>query len=120
MIDRSDFMAALLFGCGSLLFAGQVAQAQTAIPAWTAFEQLWSTITAYTATVAIFEREGAQVQSSVLDYTFRKPTSATVHFLAGKNTGVTVAWSGGATVVAHRGNGLMGLFKKTFPSTIPP
>jgi outer membrane lipoprotein-sorting protein len=91
-------------------------QAQTAPSpsTWVAFEQTWAGVTAYSATVAIFERDDAQVQSSVLDYTFRKPANATVHFVAGKNAGVTVAWDGGATVVAHRGSGLMALIKKTF------
>jgi outer membrane lipoprotein-sorting protein len=89
-------------------------QAQSASAAWAAFEQTWASITAYTATVAIFEREGAQVQSSVVNYTFRKPSDASVHFVAGKNAGVTVTWSGGETVVAHRGSGLIGLFKRTF------
>jgi outer membrane lipoprotein-sorting protein len=89
-------------------------QAQSAPAAWTTFEQTWANITAYSATVAIFEREGAQVQSSVLNYTFRKPSSASVHFVAGKNAGVTVTWSGDETVVAHRGSGLIALFKKTF------
>jgi len=86
----------------------------TPVPAWAAFEQVWDNVTAYSATVAVFEREGTQVQSSVLDYTFRKPSSATVHFVAGPNSGVTVVWSGGDTVVAHRGTGFVALFKKTF------
>lgn len=90
-------------------------RAQTVPVAWTAFEKLWEDVTSYSATIAIFEREGTQVQSSVLDYTFSKPASATVRFLAGKNMGVTVVWSGGAAVVAHRGNGLAALFTKTFP-----
>jgi outer membrane lipoprotein-sorting protein len=94
-------------------------RAQTTPAAWTAFEKTWAGISAYTATVAIFEREGAQVQSSVLDYTFSKPSSATVHFVAGQNAGVTVIWSGGSTVVAHRGSGLEALFTKTFPLRAP-
>lgn len=88
--------------------------AQTGPAAWNAFEQTWGGVDAYSATVAIFEREDAQVQSSVLDYTFSKPSSATVHFDAGKNVGVTVIWGGGATVVAHRGSGFIALIKKTF------
>lgn len=84
-------------------------------PAWVAFKQTWSTIASYTATVAVFEREGTQVQSTVLDYSFTKPSTATVHFTEGVNAGVTVVWNGGATVVAHRGSGFMGLFTKTFP-----
>jgi outer membrane lipoprotein-sorting protein len=109
---------ARLFSSAAVLLVGILPTplpAQTPIPAWAAFEKAWANITAYSATVAIFEREGLQVQSSVLDYTFRKPSSATVHFVAGQNVGVTVAWSGGDTVVAHRGSGLAALFKKTFP-----
>ena len=88
--------------------------AQSAPPAWAAFEQTWTGVRAYSATVAIVERVGLQVQSSVLDYTFSKPSTATVHFVAGKNAGVTVVWSGGNTVVAHRGSGLAALFRRTF------
>ena len=62
----------------------------------------------------VFERQGTEVQSSVPEYTFCKPSSATVHFTEGANAGVTVVWNGGNTVVAHRGTGLMALFKKTF------
>ena len=91
------------------------AQAQDAgPPAWAAFIDVWENVTSYSATVIVFEREGTEVQSSVLDYTFRKPSSATVHFTAGPNAGVTVVWNGGNTVAVHRGTGLIGLFKKTF------
>jgi outer membrane lipoprotein-sorting protein len=91
------------------------AQAQNAEPsAWAAFKDVWNSVTSYSATVVVFEREGTEVQSSVLDYTFRKPSSATVHFIAGRNAGVTVVWNGGDTVVAHRGTGLTALFKWTF------
>ncbi len=92
------------------------AQAQNAEPsAWAAFNDVWRSVTSYSATVIVFEREGKEVQSSVLDYTFRKPSSATVHFAAGPNAGVTVVWNGADTVVAHRGTGLAAIFKKTFP-----
>lgn len=83
-------------------------------PAWAAFQGIWKNVTSYSATVIVFEREGAEVRSSTLDYTFHKPSSATVHFIAGPNAGVTVAWNGGDTVVAHRGGGLAALFKKKF------
>src|SRR5580692_2995647 len=90
------------------------AQAQNAEPpAWAAFKDIWKNVTSYSATVIVFEREGTQVQSSVLDYTFRKPSSATVHFSGGPNAGVTLVWNGGNTVVVHRGTGLIALFKKT-------
>lgn len=97
------------------LVAAIPAHAQNAEPpAWAAFNDLWKSVTSYSATVIVFERKGNEVQSSVLDYTFRKPSSATVHFTAGQNAGVTVVWNGGDTVVAHRGTGLAALFKKTF------
>jgi hypothetical protein len=60
------------------------------------------------------EHLGDAIQTSVSTFTFHKPSSAVIHFIAGKNSGVTIEWSGGDTVVAHRGSGLMGLFKKTF------
>ncbi len=58
------------------------AQAQNAEPpAWAAFKDVWKNVTSYSATVIVFERQGTEVQSSVLDYTFRMPSSATVHFM---------------------------------------
>ncbi len=83
--------------------------------AWAAFEDTWANAKGYSATVTIFENSGAQVQNMVFDYTFHKPASATVHYDKGPNAGVTIVWNGGDTVVAHRGNGLAALFKKTFP-----
>jgi len=83
-------------------------------PAWAAFENAWANISAYNATVTTFEQKGTQTQNTVFDYTFRKPSSATVHFIKGINEGVTVVWNGGTTVTAHRG-GFLALFKKTFP-----
>jgi hypothetical protein len=105
-----------MFGWAAGLLSGALLAPSSppAVPAWVAFEQTWSSVSAYSATVAVFEREGTQVQSSVLDYTFRKPSSATVHFVAGANAGAWVTWSGGDTVVAHRGTGLAALFHETF------
>lgn len=54
------------------------------------------------------------VQKSVFDYTFHKPSSATVHYNEGINAGTTLVWSGGSTIVAHRGSGFIALFKKTY------
>jgi len=97
------------------LAAAIAAQAQTAKPpAWVAFRDLWKDVTWYSATVIVSEREGAEVRSSILNYTFHKPSSSTVYFTAGPNAGVTVVWNGGDTVVAHRGRGFAALFKKKF------
>jgi hypothetical protein len=83
--------------------------------AWVAFALAWVGITGYSARVSVSEQLGAQSQQEVFDYTFRKPSSATMHVITGPNAGVTVVWSGGTTVVAHRGSGLSAVFKKTFP-----
>jgi hypothetical protein len=82
-------------------------------PAWSAFERTWAGISGYTATVTVFERLGNAVQNVEFDYTFHKPSSATVHVLKGPNAGVTLVWNGAGTVVAHRGSGLAALFTKT-------
>jgi len=50
-----------------------------------AFAAAWAPITAYTATVTVFEQQGTEVQHVVFDYSFRKPSSVTVHVLAGPN-----------------------------------
>jgi hypothetical protein len=78
-----------------------------------AFARAWAAVTAYTATVTVFEQKDAQVQNVVFNYTFRKPASVTVHVASGPNAGVTLVWDGGTTVVAHRGSGLAALFKRT-------
>ena len=77
------------------------------------FAAAWAHVTGYTATVTIFDRKDTQVQHLVLEYTFHKPSTATVHVDAGPNAGVTMVWNGGTTVVAHRGSGFAALFKKT-------
>lgn len=76
---------------------------------------MWQvTISAYSATVTVFERNGTEVQNTAFDYTFHKPSTATVHYNTGPNSGVTAVWNGGNSVVAHRGSGLTAPFKKTF------
>jgi outer membrane lipoprotein-sorting protein len=82
--------------------------------AWIAFEAAWARVAAYRATVAVFDQKGTQVQNLVLDYTFRKPASATVHVVKGPNAGGTLVWNGGNTVIAHRGSGLLALFTKSY------
>lgn len=115
-------LAILACACAVLVSSRTATSAQTqdaTTPAWVAFTQIWENVSSYSATVIVFERQDLQVQSSVLDYTFSKPSSATVHFTAGPHSGVTIAWNGGDTVVAHRGTGFAALFKKTFPLRDP-
>lgn len=78
-----------------------------------AFARAWAAITGYTATVTVVERKGQQVQTAVFNYSFRKPSNATVQVVRGSNPGVTLIWDGGTSVIAHRGSGLMGIFKKS-------
>jgi outer membrane lipoprotein-sorting protein len=86
------------------------------IPALAAFARAWDGVTAYSATVTVFEQKGAAVQNVVFDYTFRKPSSFTVRVIKGPNAGVTLQWDGGAAVQATRGGGLFAaLFKRSIP-----
>lgn len=80
-----------------------------------AFARTWAGVTSYSAIVTVFEQKGAQIQNVVFDYSFRKPSSVTVHVAAGPNAGVTLMWDGGTTVVARRGSGLAALFKRRLP-----
>jgi len=87
---------------------------ETRPAAWVAFEHAWAGVAAYTATITVFDEQGTQVQNLVLNYTFRKPSSATVYVVKGTNAGGTLVWNGGNTVVAHRGSGLLALLTKTY------
>jgi hypothetical protein len=78
-----------------------------------AFARAWAGVTAYGATITIFDQKDTQTQNVVFDYTFTKPSNVRVHVTGGSNTGVTLDWNGGPTVVAHRGSGLEAMFSKT-------
>jgi outer membrane lipoprotein-sorting protein len=91
-----------------------LAQSAELPPAWLAFERACAGIAAYTATVTVFDKKGAQSESSVFDYSFRKPSSATMRIVKGAHAGGTLIWSGGTTVVARLGSGFLGLFSKTY------
>jgi outer membrane lipoprotein-sorting protein len=91
----------------------QAAAPRTLTPAWTQFTQTWSDLSGYSATVTVFEQKGTQTENMVLDYSYHKPSSATMRIVQGKNAGVTLVWNGGSTMQAHRGSGLMASFKKT-------
>jgi hypothetical protein len=79
------------------------------------FAQAWAEVPAYSATVTLFERLDTQVQNSVVTFSFRKPSSATASIISGPNAGAVVTWDGGSTVVARRGTGFAGLFRRTLP-----
>jgi len=81
-------------------------------PALSAFRSAWAAVTAYNATITVFEQKGSKVQTVVFKYTFRKPSTVTVDVVGGPNNGVSLLWAGGATVSAHRGSGPIRMFKK--------
>lgn len=83
--------------------------------AWSRFQDAWAGVTSYSATVTVFEQNGTAAQNVVFDYTFKKPSNVTVHVAKGMNSGVTLDWSGGSTIIAHRGSGFAALLKKPFP-----
>jgi hypothetical protein len=115
--SRRSALIALIEACASLSLLGTMTAALTPSappPAWGAFQYAWGSIARYSTTITVFEQKGAQVQNVVFEYTFHKPSSATVHVVRGPNAGVTLEWNGGDTVVAHRGSGLLAVFKKTF------
>jgi len=85
-------------------------------PALESFARVWNGVTAYSAKVSVFAVKGADAQNIVFNYTFRKPSSFTVHVVDGPNAGVTLTWDSGPNVFASRGGGLFaGLFKRTIP-----
>ena len=102
-------------------FAVIVALGSGAAPAKTAktpvalvaFDHAWKLVTAYSTTITIFERQGAQTQNMAFDYSFNKPSNIAVHVVAGANKGARLAWSGGDTVLVRRGSGMLSLLKKT-------
>ena len=85
-------------------------------PALAAFARAWDGVTAYHAKVSVLDAKGTAVQNIVFNYTFRKPSSFTVHVIEGPNAGVTLTWDGGPTLQASRGGGLFAaLLKRTIP-----
>jgi hypothetical protein len=90
-----------------LVLGTAVAPAPDPPPAWLAFGRTWAALNGYGARVAAFERNGAQAQTLIVDYTFRKPTSVTAHIIQGPNPGAIVVWNGGPTMQAHLGGGLL-------------
>lgn len=116
MKPLTTIASALILGA-TLLFVIGTAPApkpEATAPAWYAFKDAFANVAGYSTTVTMFEQNGARVQTSELQYTFHKPSSATIRVVKGANAGATIEWNGGDTVVAYRGSGFMAMFKKTF------
>jgi hypothetical protein len=102
--------------CASILALG--AGSATAAPAkepsaLAAFDQAWQGVTAYSATISVFEQKGSQQQNMTFDFRFSKPSDLAVRVVAGANKGATLTWGGGSTVVVRRGSGFLSLFRRT-------
>jgi hypothetical protein len=98
-----------------MILAPSAVHGRTLPPAWVAFTTAWAGSKGYSSTDTVYERKGQQIQNLVFNYTFAKPSSATMHMIKGPNAGVTLVWNGGSTVVAHKGAGLEAIFKRKFP-----
>jgi outer membrane lipoprotein-sorting protein len=98
-----------------MILAPSAVHGRTLPPAWVAFTNAWAGIKGYSATDTAYERKGSAIQNIIFNYTFTKPSSATMHMIKGPNAGATLVWNGGTTVVAHQGAGLEAMFKRTFP-----
>lgn len=83
------------------------------LSALNAFKSAWAAVVAYNATITVFEQKGAKIQNLVFKYTFRRPSTVTVDVVGGPNNGVSLLWTGGTTVSAHRGSGPAAMFKKS-------
>jgi len=97
-----------------VLGAGSAPTAHAKEPsALVAFDHAWKGVTAYSATITIFEQKGSQKQNMTFDYRFSKPSNLAIRVVAGANKGATLAWGGGSTVVVRRGSGFLSLFRRT-------
>ena len=101
--------ASLVILDGGTAFSAAPARSSSAL---SAFNSAWAAVTAYNATITVFEQKGATVQNVIFKYTFRKPSTVTVDVIGGPNNGVSLLWTGGTTLSAHR-SGLEAAFKET-------
>lgn len=115
-------MFARIVTCAAILVlgAGSAPTAHAQEPsALVAFDHAWKGVTAYSATITVFEQKGSQSQNMTFDYRFTKPSNLAIRVVAGANKGATLAWGGGKTVVVRRGSGFLSLFRRTVPLNDP-
>ncbi len=68
-------------------------------PALVAFGHAWSGVSSYTAKLTMHETAGSATQDRTYDYTFSKPTSATITVTGGPGRGGSAVWAGGDSVI---------------------
>jgi hypothetical protein len=111
---RSSLVLALACASLSMLGRGTASPAVSRPPsALSAYSNALSAVTAYNATIYVFEQRGEKIQNVIFKYTFRKPSTVTVDVVGGPNNGVALLWTGGTTVSAHRGSGLAAALQRT-------
>jgi outer membrane lipoprotein-sorting protein len=107
----------LAAACSSLLILGGGTASSAVVPqsspALSALSGALGSVTAYSATITVFEQSGIKVQNMIFKYTYRRPSTVTTDVVGGPNNGVSMLWTGGTTVSAHKG-GVAGVVKKTF------
>src|SRR6202140_3516584 len=86
--------ASLLMLGGGTAFSAAPSRSSSALDAFTS---AWTAVTAYSATITVFEQKGNKVQNVIFRYTFRKPSTVTVDGIGGPNNGASLRWRGGAT-----------------------
>ncbi len=67
--------------------------------ALSAFARAWSALPSYSAKLTMHETAGSAVQDRTYDYSFSKPSSATIVITGGPGRGGRVVWSGGNSVI---------------------
>lgn len=67
--------------------------------ALSAFAHAWSAVSSYSAKLTMHETGGGNVQDRTYDYSFSKPSSATIAITGGPGRGGKVVWNGGDSVI---------------------
>ncbi len=96
---------------GMLLLATTIARPTPSVTsALDDFAAAWSKIASYSATLTIHEIQGSDTQDRTYEYTFAKPSNATIAITAGPGRGGKVTWSGGDQVIGSP-PGILGALK---------
>ena len=104
MIRRSltlGLACAALAASAALVASG--ARAAGSAPAIAAFDEAFSRVSDYTATVTAHESNGKATQQRVYQYAFLKPHYERIDILSGDGAGGGGVWTGGDQVSGHQG-----------------
>ena len=74
------------------------------------FLDAWAKVDSYTATIAVHEIDGRNVQDRVYRYAYKKPHFARIDIVEGPGRGGGAVWSGGDRVKGHQG-GILAMIK---------